>query len=64
MPRTNQNDEPVEETALFASWSRKATDHERDTVIALILKHLGLCAVLTNATKHGTTEIELRKEDE
>jgi len=64
MTRTNQMDEPVEETQLFEFWCDTATDKERDTAISLILGHLGLKIVRTNATKHGTTELELRKEEE
>lgn len=57
----NQRDEPVVEESLFRCWSRTATDEERDTAIGLILEHLGLEIVSTNATKHGNTELELRK---
>lgn len=47
---------------LFTLWSDRATDDERDKAIGLILEHLGMEIVRTNETKHGTTEIELRKE--
>lgn len=57
----NQKGEPVVETELFKCWSDTATDTERDTAISLILEHLGLEIVRTNATKHGNTELELRK---
>ena len=58
---TNTNGDHLDETVLFTVWSSKATDYERDTAIRMILEHLGLEIVRTNATKHGTTELELRK---
>lgn len=61
MTHVNQNYEPIEETTLFESWSDPATNAQRDTAIGLILQHLGMTIVQTNATKHGTTELELRK---
>ena len=54
--------DPVEETQLFKLWSDSATDDERDTAISMILDYLQMEIVRTNATKHGTTEIVLRKE--
>ncbi|OOV05785.1 hypothetical protein RF819_02835 [Rhodoferax fermentans] len=60
--QVNQRGEPVVEEHLFRYGIRSATDDERDTAIVLILEHLGLVIVKTNATKHGTTELELRKE--
>ncbi len=63
MTRTNQVDEPVTEDMLFTCWGERATDDERDKAIGLILQHLGMTIVRTNATKHGTTELELRKEE-
>jgi hypothetical protein len=63
MTRTNQIDEPIEETPLFRCWGEQATDDERDAAIGLILGHLGLKIVRTNATKHGTTELELRPDN-
>jgi hypothetical protein len=61
MTRVNQNDDPVEETLMFQCWSDAATSQERDTAIGLILEHLGMEIVRTNATKHGNVELELRK---
>jgi hypothetical protein len=60
MTRVNTNGDAVEETELFVGFSH--TDDERDKAICLLLDHLGLEVVRTNATKHGTTEIVLRKE--
>ena len=57
---TNHNGDPVEETELFVAWSERSTNEERDTTIGLILQHLNLKAIRTNATKHGNTEIQLR----
>jgi hypothetical protein len=62
MFRTNHNDELVQETLMFKCWSDAATEQERDTAINLILEHLKMEIVKTNATKHGTVELELRKE--
>lgn len=59
--QVNQLGEEIEETALFEIWSDPATDAERDKAISLILCHLNCAIVRTNATKHGTTEIELRQ---
>jgi hypothetical protein len=57
----NQNGDEVIETTLFTPWVHEdVTDDERDHVIALILQHLGLEAVRTNATKRGHTEVDLR----
>lgn len=62
--KVNQRDEPIEETTLFGgAWCDPATDAERDEAIALILRHLGCTIVRTNATKHGNTELELRKDE-
>lgn len=60
---TNQKGEPVEETPLFWGWSDPATDAERDEAIGMILRHMGMKIVRTNATKHGNTELELRKDE-
>lgn len=58
--RVNQNSEPVEEVRMFAGWTEPATDNERDQAINLILQHLNCHIVRTNATKHGSIELELR----
>ena len=57
----NRLGDPVEETQLFKLWSDRATDDERDTAISMILDYLQMEIVRTNATKHGTTELELRE---
>jgi hypothetical protein len=59
----NRLGDPVEETQLFKFWSDSATDDERDTAISMILDYLRMEIVRTNATKHGTTELELREID-
>lgn len=59
----NQNGDAIDETPLFRIWSDPATDEERDQAIALILGHLGMQVVRTNATKHGNTELEIRPDD-
>lgn len=63
MALVNQKGEPVEETTLFRMWGETATDEERDTAIFLILDHLKMKVVRTNATKHGNVELVLRKEE-
>jgi hypothetical protein len=64
MSLTNQNGDPVVEETLFEYWSIQATPKEQDRAIGLILNHLGMQIVRTNATKHGTVELELRRESE
>lgn len=60
----NQNGDPVQEVTLFECWSEPSTALERDTAIGLILNHLGMTIVRTNATRHGNAELELRKKDD
>lgn len=60
---TNQQSKPILETTLFKSWSQIATDAELNQAIILILEHLNCTIVRTNATKHGNTELELRKDE-
>lgn len=62
--RVNQNGEQLEESTLYASWAagtHDRSDEERDTAICLLCEHLGVEIVRTNATKHGNTELILRK---
>ena len=59
--QVNQRGDPVEETLMFPCWSDSATTKERDEAISLILEHLGMEIVRTNATKHGNVKLELRK---
>lgn len=61
----NQAGEPVKEELLYTSWGdapESVTNDERDKAIALLCEHLGVCVYRTNATKHGTTELVLRKD--
>lgn len=62
MTRTNQAGLPVQEDTIIFGWD-SVTDQERDEAIKLILTHLKMKVVRTNATKHGTTEIELRSDE-
>ena len=66
MQQVNVNGEPVEEFQLFGTggWARHISEYERDSAITLILGHLGMEVVRTNATSHGQTEIVLRKVEE
>lgn len=50
------------ERQLF-TWDDPATDDERDTAIGLILRHLKLKIVETNATKHGNVEMQLQPDE-
>jgi hypothetical protein len=59
----NQNGDEVVETYLFSYSYEIATNYERDEAIRLILQHLKCTIVRTNATKHGNTELELRKDE-
>lgn len=56
----NQRGEEVEETVLSPYWGDMTGD-EAKTLLMLLLDRLGLEAVRTNATKHGATEVILRK---
>jgi hypothetical protein len=59
MNQVNTNGDPVYERTLCAY--DLAADHEQLVrIVGLLLERLNLEAVLTNATKHGTFEIELR----
>lgn len=64
MATVNQNGDPVQEDTLFECWSVPSTPAEREQALGLILNHLGMTIVRTNATKHGNVELELRKQDE
>ena len=59
----NTNGDEIEETKMFQMWCGEHTDEERDMAISLLLDHFNLEIVRTNATKHGTTELELREID-
>jgi hypothetical protein len=59
----NRNGDPVEETQMFPIWCGDHTDEERDMAIYLLLDHFNLEIIRTNATKHGTTEMVLRKQE-
>lgn len=67
-PRSNARGERINEEQLFAHIGQAAytyiTDQDRNDAIALILNHLGLIVVATNATKHGDTELQLRIRDD
>ena len=63
MPYLNQAGQPIHEEQLFTCVGSRdeITDQTRNDAIALILQHLGVEIVATNATKHGNTEMVLRK---
>jgi hypothetical protein len=63
MTRVNTNGDEIEETKMFQMWCGEHTDEERDMAISLLLDHFNLEIVMTNATKHGTTEMVLRKQE-
>jgi len=54
-------DEIVEELLTYGYYLKTEDVAE---VLALLLDRLGLEAIRTNATKHGWTEIQLRKQNE
>lgn len=62
----NQRGEPVIRDMLYGYGMslEKLNEDERDKAIAAICQHLGVVIVRTNATKHGTTEIQLQSEDD
>lgn len=60
--RVNQRGDPIAEEFVFGHvGDATPTDQDRNDAIALILEHLGLEIISTNATKHGDTVLELRK---
>ena len=59
----NTNGDEIEETKMFQMWCGGHTDDERNMAIYLLLDHFNLEIVRTNATKHGTTEMVLRKQE-
>jgi len=62
--RVNSMDQPVVEDELFQVWSQTtATDLEVREAIGLLLQHLQLKIVRTNATKHGNVELELERKE-
>lgn len=54
----NQQGKPVQEDFL-GTWS-DLSHAELQELLFLVIAHLNLAAYRTNATKHGTTELELR----
>jgi len=60
MTEVNQNNEPIQETVL--RWSDQLDEMIVRELILLTIAHLKMEAVMTNATKHGNTEISLRPE--
>lgn len=63
MTGVNTNGDEIEETIMFHMWCGGHTDDERNMAIYLLLDHFNLEIVRTNATKHGTTEMVLRKQE-
>jgi len=65
MTQVNQKGEPVQEDTIYSYFgnvcaSMPITEDVRDKAIALLCEKLQVEIVLTNATKHGTTELVLR----
>lgn len=58
--RTNQRGEEVQEHVL---WQEDLNPGEAEALLFVLLDHLNLIAVRTNATKHGNTELQLRPRD-
>ena len=61
MSMVNQRGEPVFEEYLGAHSNLEA--HELQIILFDMLAEMNLCAVRTNATKHGNTEIVIVKGD-
>lgn len=65
--QVNQRGQPVREEIIYTSWgtvhalTTTITDDMRDQAIALLCEKLKVEIVLTNATKHGDTEVVLRE---
>lgn len=63
--RTNHAGDPVKEGTIYSNcgmvfaFDTKITDELRDKAIALLCEKLRVDIVLTNATKHGHTELVL-----
>lgn len=59
--KINQRGEQIIEEHLFAYVGQTdITDQDRDVAIKLILEHLNLQIIATNATKHGDRQLILR----
>ena len=56
MAFTNQLGQPIVHEVLSAD---DVTEAEAKDLLFKLLGHLGLCAVRTNGTKHGNTELQL-----
>ena len=59
MQVNNQGKEVVEEIIIFPA---QLSEYQTTILVTLLLEHLKLRAVWTNATKHGHFEMELRNE--
>lgn len=55
----NQNGEPVQENFLYPGDLREG---ELEQALFLLLRHLNIDLVRTNATKHGNVELDLRRD--
>jgi len=55
----NQRGEPVQEDYLYPGDLR---DGELEQALFMLLQHLNLDLVRTNATKHGNVELDLRRD--
>lgn len=61
MARTNQRDEPIAEDFLYHADDFR--EGELANAVLLLLDHLKLGLVRTNATKHGNVMLQLRPKD-
>lgn len=55
----NQRGEPVQEDYMLPGIFEPG---ELEQAVCLLVQHLGLDLVRTNATKHGNTELRLRRD--
>jgi len=58
-----RGDRVFEEDVFTPGYNLHTTDAQVRDTICLILGHLNLKVIETNATKHGTTELQLRPYD-
>lgn len=62
--RVNQQDAPIIEEVLFASWTSSEDPLDIARAISCLCEHLNIEIIRTNATKHGNTEVQIRSTGE
>lgn len=59
----NQRGDPISETQIFPSYGTEVDTEDLHEALNMLCEHLGVAIVRTNATKHGHSQLQLRKKE-